>query len=388
MIPVLCTNDKRYKMKKKWFALSLLLVLFYPMSDSHAQVEVMVNMAPVDGLDLSPDNLFNFQLQSGLQRSTNALVTGTIRYRNSDMRISYKFEYTLQPGLNMIQRDMIRPRFEYSSTALKELFELHKRLPQGIYEYCVSVKPDYSSGEAAPGNPFTECIYHKSEDIFLINLIDPEDDAKIYEYNPMLSWTVNYPFAAELKYRIRVAEIKEGQNTIAAATRNNPVYDERNLMQMSVVYPAYAKPLEKFKPYAWTVDAYYKGILLGGAQPWKFTIIEDSLLTGVAKDPSFVDVKRESGAYSLYAPGILKLKYTLEELKTDSLALQLLDKNEQEVKLKENLLQAVYGDNRFILDFKEHQPLKHLQTYTLLIRSQTGSVYRILFKYINPQFIK
>jgi hypothetical protein len=367
----------------------LMLVLLLITVKGFSQNDIFVNMAMVDGVDLTPDNLLSFQVQSGLTKSSHSLIKGSIKFRNSELRIAYRFEYDLQPGLNIIPANGVKPQFEYSSQALRELFEQYKKLPEGIYEYCVSVKPDYNLNESTPGPIYNECVYHKSQDVFLINLIDPDNDAKIYEYNPMLSWTVNYPFASELKYRIRVTEIKEGQNTTGAINRNNPVYDEKNLMQMSIVYPVYGKPLQKNQPYAWTVDAYYKGILLGGAEPWKFTIIEDSLLVAIPKDPSFVDVKREQGIYDLYAPGILKLKYELEDLKTDSLSLQLLDKNEKPVKLKEaSSLKAIYGDNRFILDFKEHQPLKHLQPYTLIITSQTGQVYRILFKYANPELIK
>lgn len=352
-----------------------------------AQGDIIVNLAPVDGIDLTPDNLFNFQIQSG--RRSHALIRGTVQFRKSDLRISYRFEYDLQPGMNLLSSAMVHPQLEYSSPALRELFEQYQKLPQGIYEYCVSVLPDYNQNETVPGPLVNECVYHKSEDVFLINLIDPENDAKIYEYNPMLSWTVNYPFASALTYRIRVAEIKEGQNIAGAINRNNPVYDERNLMQMSIVYPVYAKPLQKNQPYAWTVDAYYKGLLLGGAEPWKFTIIEDSLLVAVPRDPSYVDIKKEQGSYDLYAPGIIKLKYVLDELKSDSLSLKLLDKNEKEIKLKEtSSLKAVYGDNRFILNFKEYQPLKHLQPYVLLVTSQTGTTYRLLFKYVNPELIK
>lgn len=351
--------------------------------------DIIVNMAPVDGIELTPGNLLSFQVQSTRQQRCHALIKGTIQFRKSDMRIGYRFEYDLLPGVNMIPANAVRPQFEYSSQALRELFEQYRKLPQGIYEYCVSVKPDYNMNENIPGPVIDECVYHKSEDIFLINLIDPENDAKIYEYNPMLSWSVNHPFAAALTYRIRVAEIKQGQNTIAAITRNNPIYDERNLMQMSTIYPVYAKPLQKNQPYAWTVDAYYKGILLGGAEPWKFTIIEDSLYKAIPRDPSFVDIRREQGYYDLYAPGLLKLKYDLDDLKTDSLSLKLIDKGGSEIRLKAfPSLKAVYGDNRFILDFKEEQPLKHLQPYTLLILSETGRTYRILFKYANPELLK
>lgn len=376
-------------MKNRFRLLFLAFLLLLSSRKGNAQADVFVNMAPVDGIELTPDNLFSFQIQSMMNRPTHALIQGTIQFRKSDMRISYRFEYDLQPGVNIIASNAVRPQFQYSAQALRELFEDYRKLPQGIYEYCVSVKPEYSKNENVPGPVINECVYHKSEDIFLINLIDPENNARIYEYNPMLSWTVNHPFAAALTYRLRVAEIREEQNTVAAITRNNPIYDERNLMQMSQVYPVYARPLQLNQPYAWTVDAYYKGILLGGAEPWKFTIIEDSLYTAIPRDPSYVDIKREQSHYDLYAPGILKLKYELEDLRTDSLSLKLIDKGGKEIKLQETgVLNAVYGDNRFILDFKEHQPLKHLQPYTLIITSQTGQVYRLLFKYANPELLK
>jgi hypothetical protein len=373
-------------MKRYLILLACTLLLSMP-NQALAQVKVTVNLAPVDGLDLNPDNLFNFQVVCHMAQSTRALVKGTIVYRKSGLRLHYEFQQTLQPGLNTFS-GKVKPVIHYSSPGLKDLFELHKKLPQGIYEYCVTVVPDYRSVEG-DNETYNECTYHKSEDLFLINLVDPENKAEIYETNPMLSWVVNYPFAAELQYRIRVAPIKDGQTAITAISRNNPVYDERNLMQLSMMYPVYGKPLEKFQPYAWTVDAYYKGILLGGAEPWQFTIIEDSLFTAIPRDPAFVDIKKENGSYNLYAPGKLKLKYKLDDLRADTLRLQLLDEQEQPVKIRETFLAAQYGDNRFELDFHESgQPLRHLKRYTLLLTSIDNHTYRILFRYANPELIR
>lgn len=374
-------------MKNKLPILLLLASFLWMAPKAQAQGTIIVNLAQLDGIDLTPDNLLNFQVQSGYHRSTEALITGTIRYRSHpEFSISYQFAYTLQPGLNMISRDFVSPRFRYSSSALRELFEQYKKLPEGIYEYCVSVQPDYQSHEVA-AETFSQCVYHRSAPVFLINLVNPEDKAKIYNYYPVLSWMVNYPIPAALSYRIRVAKIKPGQNAETAVKRNPADYEEKGLSAFSKIYPVYATPLVVNQPYAWTVDAYYKGILLGTAQPWQFTIVEDSLIKGVPLDPSYVDIKRETGKYKLYAPGILKLKYDLEERKRDSLSLTLLNKNQKEVKLKENVLQAVNGDNRYILNFKDNQPLKHLQHYTLIIHSQSGAEYRILFQYINPDYI-
>jgi hypothetical protein len=373
-------------MKRITVLITTMILLLFSVA-AHAQSGLFVNMAFLDGIAVTPDNLLNFQVQSNMDKTTHALISGSIRYRNSPMRITYKFEYNLQPGMNNLSTAGVKPTMQYSDPALRELFEQYKTLPQGIYEYCVEITPNFSSGEST-SEQYNECVYHKSEDIFLINLIDPEDDAKLYEYNPMLSWTVNYPFASELKYRLRVAEIKEGQNTTIAINRNNPVYDEKNLMQMSQVYPVYAKPLQLNQPYAWTVDAYYKGILMGGAEAWKFTIVEDSLLVAVPRNPSYVDINKEAGFYTMYAPGILKLKYELKDRKTDSLQLTLSDNDGEPVKLQEPMLLAQYGDNRFVIDFHETQPLKHRKSYTLRITSQNGTVRKLAFTYVNPELIK
>lgn len=375
-------------MKNKLRILLLLVTILWIPHKGNAQETIIVNLAQLDGIDLTPDNLTNFQIQSGYHRSVNAMITGTIRYRSHpEFFISYHFPYTLQPGLNTISRSFISPQFHYSSSSLRELFEQYKKLPEGIYEYCVNVQPDYQNHEVS-SETFSQCIYHHSASVFLINLINPEDKAKIFNYYPVLSWMVNYPIQAVLSYRIKVAKIKQGQNADNAIKRNRADYEEKGLSSFSKTYPVYATPLIVNQPYAWTVYAYYKDILLGEAQPWQFTIIEDSLIKGVPIDPSYIDIKRETGKYKLFAPGILKLKYDLGERKKDSLSLTLFNKNQKAVKLKTTVLHAVNGDNRFILDFKNTHPLKHLHYYTLVIHSESGAVYRILFQYINPDYIQ
>jgi len=360
------------------------LLLFSP--EALSQNNIFVNMAFLDGIALTPDNLMNYQVQSDRTKTNHVLVTGTIRYRNSQMGLSYSFEYNLQPGLNNMAVAGIKPVITYSEPALRELFEQYKLLPQGIYEYCVTVKPNFSSGEGTQ-ETYDECIYHKSEDIFLINLIDPENDAEIYEHNPLLSWTVNYPFASELKYRLRVAEIKQGQNNTIAINRNNPVYDERNLMQMSQVYPAYAKPLQLNQPYAWTVDAYYKGILLGGAEAWRFTIVEDELLTAIPSDQSYYDFAEHHGETSIYAIDTIKLKY--RSLKSsDTFSLSITDARGDKVKFKTALYPIQPGANFIDLNVPENAWLKHLGRYILTVTSKGGNSYIIPFIYVNPLYLK
>jgi len=347
-----------------------------------AQQNIIINLAQIDGMPITPDNIFNYQVQSSGPGKVQ--VNGTIRYRNSNMSISYSFPYTLRQGMNMLNADDVHPQWQFSSSALQDLFFTYKVLPEGTFEYCVTVTPSSVVKESTNGL-FDECLYYRSDDIFMINLIYPEDKAKLIEYNPMLSWMANYSFSSDLTYRIRVAAIMQGQNPVNAVMRNQPVYDESNLMQNSIVYPIYAKPLVVNQPYAWEVDAFYKGLLLGGSETWQF-IIPDSLPPVAKANRSFIDIQRENGLNKLTALGGLKLKYILKDSQNDSLYLEITNDKNKDCPLKPNKLNATYGDNRYVLDLADSSSLKHMNIYTLTIKTKTKHEYKLLFQYVNPEF--
>ncbi len=203
----------------------------------------------------------------------------------------------------------------------------------------------------------------------------------------MFSWVVNYPFASQLSYRIRIAPVKEGQNNENAINRNNPVYQDNQVMSTSMIYPTTAKPLEKFQPYAWTVDAYYKGILLGGAEAWRFTIIDDSLLVAVPVVQSYYEFENHLGETKIYAVGSLKLKYVSDNM-VDTLGVQLLDMKGQEVRIKQTKLPVQQGVNKIDIPFYEQVSLQHNKEYVYRITTKDAKQYNIPFVYINPLYIK
>lgn len=360
--------------------LAALLVLVS--SWSFAQQSIVISLAPIDGILLTPDNILGYHVQSS--GPGNVQVKGSIRYRNSNLSILYSFPYILRQGINEFRMDEVHPQWQFSSSALQELFLTHKILPAGTFEYCVSIVPATGIKEHT-GSVFDECLYHRAEDIFLINLIYPEDKAKLQEYNPMLSWVANYSFSSELTYRIRVAEIKQGQNPVNAVMRNQPVFTENNLMQNSIVYPVYAKPLVANQPYAWTVDAYYKGVLLGGSETWQF-IIPDSTPVPATANRSYIDIKREKGVNHLTAIGSLKLKYVLDDYRTDVLFLEIVNERNEPCRLSPNQLKATFGDNRYDIDLDKSSNLKHGAKYILKIKTNTKHQYTLPFQYLNPEY--
>jgi hypothetical protein len=348
------------------------------------QQNIIINMAPIDGIALTPDNIFNYQVHASA--AGTVAVTGTIRYRNSSLSLSYSFQCSLAPGLNTISQDVVHPKWQFSSGALQELFLRYKVLPEGVFEYCVTITAGTAPKEHVQEG-FEECLYHRSADLFLINLIDPPNKDSLKEYHPMLSWIANYSFSTELSYRIRVAEIKQGQNAVNAILRNQPVYSENNLVQNTAVYPVYAKPLAANQPYAWAVDAYYKGILLGGSETWQFIIPDDTLPPTKKTTRSYVDIKRETGINKLLALGTLKLKYVLDDANKDELYLEIVNDKDQKIQLAPNKLIANYGDNRYVLNLADSSSLKHKEHYSLKITTKTRHSYKLSFEYLNPDFL-
>ena len=361
-------------------------LLLWACTAAHAQFSgIMVDMSPVDGIELNPDNVFSYRINNQKGKTVQAEVTGRLQYRRSALMFTYKYTVSLQPGITSISRNTIpSPAWTFSDNGLRELFFNYGKLPEGTYEYCVSVVLKNTGESSTAGEP-DACVYQTVNDIFLINLIDPENDAKLHEYNPMLSWVVNYPFASELTYRIRVAELKQGQNAQNAIARNNPVYQDNHVMATGTVYPVTATPLVKFQPYVWTVDAYYKGILLGGSEVWKFTIIEDSELKAVPADQSYYEFEKHNGDTRLYAVGQLKLKYTCD-LNTDTLQLRLFNSSGTELPLQDKTMPLVLGDNRLVFSIQDKLNLTHQGKYQLSLSRGDKRTFIVPFTYINPLF--
>ncbi len=379
------TGKLRRLLRSTWLLCGVLLPC--TAEQSWGQAGLVLNMGTIDGVDLTPDNVFNYTIQSNISKPADAVIRGKLTYRSTGYSFSYSYHYTLRPGVNVITKDQVHPQWTFSSSAFRELFMEYKKLPAGTYEYCVEAVQAGPGGEAPAGGSDADCLYGKVDDLFLINLVSPENNAKLHENYPVLTWMVNYPFASALTYKVRVAEVKDGQNNTAAVNRNNPVYEESNVVQTTVAYPVYAKELEKFIPYAWTVDAYYKGVLLGGAEAWRFTIIDDSVMMGIPRQTYFVDIRNERDMATYYAVGLIKLKYVLDEQTSDTLSVRLLDKNNKEIKFDTKPLQAKLGDNRFELNLKDQASLKHLSLYTLVLTNSLHQEYHLPFKYINPDFL-
>lgn len=370
------------KALKLRFLFSFILLHLLGIAAYSQAADFTISLATVDAGMLNKKSLFDYQVTSTSNTPKNVLLKGTVKYRNQPHKVSYTLKFLAQPGVNNITEHAHRAVFEYSSSPVKELFELFDRLPEGTLQYCVTLHS--ADGETTIAGA-EDCTFGKQEDLFLINLVDPENKAELYELNPMLSWVANYPFASSLAYKIKVVEMKKDQNTVNAIKRNNPVYEEKGLMQMSINYPIYAKPLQVGSTYAWTVDAYYKDILLGGAEPWQFTIIEDSLLKINPQDISFYEFEKHQAETQIYAVDSLKLKYESFR-EQDTIQIEYVSADGK------SLLKMAYpcmpGTNMMALDLRATDKFRHAKAYRAIIRLANGKTFTVPFKFIKSEYIK
>jgi len=369
----------------------LIMLVFLLMGTfTKAQENIFVDLSRLSGQELTPDNIVNFSIVNQSGAKIDVAVNLKLNWRQSGLNFSYSFNTKLDIGQNEITKDKVKNLTnQFSSAALKELFLTHKKLPQGNYELCVSVF-QLIAGDNEGKEITSDCMSQQVEDLFMINLINPDNGAKIYEHNPMFSWVVTYPLANDLTYRIRITDLKKGQSSTSAMTRNPAIFQQDKLMSTSLIYPITAKPLEAFQPYVWTVDAYYKGILLGGAEYWKFTIIEDSTEEKLPKESSYVDINIEEKANLYYAVGCIKVKYSESEFLQNELSVYII-KNGKKVLVDKQIWKITHGDNFKVYDLSNWN-FKHKEMFELEVEFKNSKSQKksqiIKYKYVNPEFVQ
>lgn len=127
------------------------------------------------------------------------------------------------------------------------------RLLEGYYSACLTI--ENLSGVILASNVCSNftILYPSAQQLILpIN-----NDSLEYNNNyPVFQWTpVIVPPTYQIKYKIRIAEILQGQTPAQAINANIPHYENNQILSNNFVYPIDALPLEQGKKYAWQIQA-------------------------------------------------------------------------------------------------------------------------------------
>lgn len=356
----------------------LLLIICLIASISMYANGVTIMMSRLHAVDITNKNIFDFDIMSNYSTGKRLKLQGKLHFRNSRHVISYVGEITLQPGINSMRDKAIA--LQYTSNELKQLFSMGS-LPSGSYEYCISITDPQQQNESGASMHFQECTFGNNDHVFLIELAYPEDDAKIKEFYPQLTWIVNAPIVSQLQYRVKLTEIRPKQNKITAIQRNNLLLDFKYHPVNSLNYPASGRQLQVNQPYVWTVDAYFKDILIGTAVPWKFTIIEDSAKKVIPLSRSYYDFATIRQQAALQITDTIKLKYDYAGMNTSIPYVVIKQEGGKDAILYEGKMELTPGWNYKNIAVKKSKH-KHEKTYFIKF-SIEGKTYEIPFKYID-----
>ena len=356
--------------------ITILILLLYGINSRGANVTI--SMGVLTGMDITPANILDFDVISHYQVDKTFKIQGKLQYRNTQHMVYYSANVVLHPGVNRLSGQSIR--LQYSSSDLERLLSSGSK-PLGAYEYCVTVTASQQVGEEQVAAITEDCVFGNNDDVFLIELNYPEDDAKIREFNPQLIWLVNSPLVGQLQYRVKVAELKPKQSKLSAIQRNNYVLDYQYNNVNALVYPVSGRPLKVAQPYVWTVDAYYRDILIGTAAPWQFTIVEDSLQEALPLTRAYYDFANSREPVVLNVGDTVKLKYNNLKNNMDlPVSIHLL-KNGTEKEVYTDKMKLSVGWNYKDLLLRTSK-MRHGKTYLLRFKID-GKQYDIPFKYNN-----
>jgi hypothetical protein len=206
-----------------------------------------------------------FHLDGRIIRGSTPVVGG----------VSTPFEFVRPSQLILTTRDGIwdRNSVTYSST-LQEQIERTGRIPDGEYQFCVTVRQGLPE---SPGAQLSQaCAAFSITAPQPPQLIAPNDIDTIRVPRPTFVWSpVVLGARSQVSYHLRVAPILPNQSPLEALN-NVPQY-EADLATTAASYPIDALPLEDSTRYVWQVQALDAagqpvGERQGKSEAWTFTM--------------------------------------------------------------------------------------------------------------------
>ena len=234
-----------------------------------------------------------FHLNGRILRGGTAVISG----------VSTPFEFVRPSQLLLSTRDGIWERNSVTYTAaLRDQIERTGRIPDGEYQFCVTVRQGLPE---SPGAQLAnECASFSITAPQPPSLIAPLDADSVSISRPTFIWSpVMLGPGKQVSYHLRVAPILSGQSPLDALN-NVPQY-ETDVSTTTVPYPADALPLEDSARYVWQVQALDAagqpvGERQGKSEAWTFAMARPGFVaiappTDTTPDEIIVSSVRWSG---------------------------------------------------------------------------------------------
>jgi hypothetical protein len=225
----------------------------------------IVTVTPVQSMhvsDFDPNNLQNSPLLFSVtitndMQTRNLHVLLTISGQNmGDLGTATKSLRNVSPMqvIHFDNRQFDKYKLQNTNSDIVQSAIKTGTLPADIYIYHVQVFDDNNNLMAdAQGQNVITNVFSKPQ------LISPgnnffSDPEVVHLTQPLFQW-----FSQGNSYDFALYEIKPGQVSAQEITMNRPVYQQTNITQTTLLYPASAQILREGQTYAWQIKANYNG---------------------------------------------------------------------------------------------------------------------------------
>lgn len=264
---------------------------------------------------MSFEPVINGQTLEGLQRVR--MINSTAEMLNGSLKITVRDGaggivmnvitpvFRIHPGANELDPGIFSSsKIRFGNSSAVQVLGQTGRFPEGNFQYCFEFDAQPSK-PASPIIPYESCYNAYIQPYTPLLLINPMNQAVICNPRPDFSWQPPFPAGNDMRYRIIVTEIKNGQQAADAIVNNLPLINKAELHFNHLVYPQNIPALTEGQKYAWQVTAYVNRTIVQKSEIWVFTYDCAHAKTDSVFD-SYREVKTEIDGNYYIADRVLK----------------------------------------------------------------------------------
>ena len=349
----------------------IIAILFFFSIPVSGQVSIQF-IPEVHGRNI--DGLFQASILNTTQQQASVSLTVVVTESNAGKILTLQTQpFTLYPGNNPIPASAIRSaNIQAGTSNIARLVQQSGYFPQGAYEYSFTLDSKISIGIP---EQIEQTFDYELTPSAPLSLIEPFDQDKICEKNPLLTWQPSLPAIPGLLYQLQLVEIKERQNAIEALNYNLPLVNQNGIFNHILLYPPSAKALEEGKSYAWQVTAYRSDV-------WEFMVdCKDSVETEKETDKSYRDI--EDLLKGKYYVARREVRFALINSYAEqplSYQITCVTNPKQKIRRMPKLILKT-GRNQISLDLSTNSAFKDGYSYILKVILPNGSSKSLRFLY-------
>ncbi len=327
------------------------------------------------------DNLFHVNLINSTGTNIQGYLEITVEdsnNRQSVLKVNSPL-MNLVPGITNGQQINWNNTINYGPSQLVNSLASSGRFASGNYVFCYNFI-------SRDGNQYlgVNCQEKPIKLAGVPTLLSPYDKEVIETKNPVLTWRPPLPsFNTNIRYSLVVAPYFKGQSKVEALQRNFSNVQLSLLNLPFQVYPFDAPILEKGKNYVWQVKAYLEGFEVGATEIWEFqyNLPEDDKESQHTESCHFVKSHQDASFYVANK----QINFAYKNRHDESILNYKVYSRENSEDRIQNLPEIILesGTNKIIIEADELGNLKHMERYTLVIKSKNKKKYYYNFVYLN-----